>query len=225
MKETSQQPVVMPRNALPVWLPDEEIYLHQIQKSCENLSKLYLAKYRACKSLQTKLKLPAIVIGSFTGIASFGSSSFPPDSQHYVSIGVGIVTMCIAILNTIESYLKVGENTNSAISAATALQQLREDVNKELCLPASDRIDSGIVFLRDIYTRYVQILNQAPVLDEQENMAYVDTMIYNKINRLIRKNDNYIERNSKDLEEVVVNKDVDTLPAVVHMDISAIKKD
>lgn len=171
----------------PVWLPDEEIYLHSIQQSCEHLSKLYLAKYKSCKSLQTRLKLPAIIVGSFTGIASFGSDSFPPNSQKYVSITVGIITIGIAILNTIESYLKVGENTNSAISAATALQQVREDIHRELSLPVSDRIDSGIVFLRDIYTRYVQVITQAPVLENEENLAYVkNNLMSRKINMLIK---------------------------------------
>jgi hypothetical protein len=159
-----------------IWLPDEEMYLQSIKTSCEHLSKLYLEKYRKCKSLQTKLKLPAIIVGSFTGVASFGTDAFPLPGQKYVAIGVGIVSICIAILNTIESYLKVGENTNSAISAATQLQQLREDINRELCLPSNDRVDSGIVFLRDVYTRYIQILNQAPILENQENMAYTETI-------------------------------------------------
>lgn len=171
----------------PIWLPDEEIYLHSIQQSCEHLSKLYLAKYKSCKSLQTKLKLPAIIVGSFTGIASFGSDSFPANSQKYVSITVGIITIGIAILNTIESYLKVGENTNSAISAATALQQVREDIHRELSLPVSDRIDSGIVFLRDIYTRYVQVITQAPILENEENLAYVkNNLMSRKITMLIK---------------------------------------
>lgn len=182
-------------NLPPVWLADEEIYLHSIQVSCEHLSKLYLQKYKDCKSLQTKLKLPAIIIGSFTGIASFGSDSFPGDSQRFVSIGVGIISIGIAILNTIESYLKVGEITNSAISAASALQQLREDIHKELSLPIPDRIDSGIIFLRDIYTRYVQILTQAPILENEENMAYIkNNLMSRKINMLIKSSPYYTRR-------------------------------
>lgn len=205
------------RSTQPVWLPDEEIYLHSIQKSCEHLSKLYLQKYKSSKALQTKLKLPAIVVGSFTGVASFGSDAFPKHSQKYVSIGVGIISICIAILNTIESYLKVGENTNSAISAASALQQLREDINKELCLPSSDRIDSGIIFLRDVYTRYVQILTQAPVLEDQDNMAYVDTLVTRKINVLIKSNEYYGGARN--------NTDAPPSPAVTPTDPSVANED
>lgn len=186
-----------------LWLPDEEIYLHSIQKSCEQLTKLYLKKYKQSKALQTKLKLPAIIIGSFTGVASFGTESFPGHSQKYVSIGVGIISICIAILNTIESFLKVGETTNSAINTALALQQLREDINKELCLPSPDRLDAGIIFLRDVYTRYVQILAQAPVLEDQENMAFVDTLISKKISKLIRSNEFYNGRSSSEFTSPV----------------------
>lgn len=179
----------MSEKPIPIWLPEEEIYLHSIQNSCEGLSKLYLEKYKHCKSLQTKLKLPAIVIGSFTGIASFGTESFPKDYQKFVSISVGIITISIAILNTIESYLKVGENTSSSIATANALQKLREDINKELCIPPSDRVDNGVVFLRDIYTRYVQILNQAPILDKQDTMVFLNSPISTKIRKLMKKTD------------------------------------
>jgi|UniRef100_A0A6C0BGQ6 hypothetical protein len=201
-----------------VWLQDEEIYLHSIQKSCEHLSHLYLKKYKQCKSLQTGLKLPAIIIGSFTGITSFGTDSFPKNGQKFVSIAVGIVSICIAILNTIESYLKVGENTNSAMTAATSLQKLREDINRELSLPVSDRCDNGIVFLRDIYTRYQQILTSAPILDSQENMAYIDTTITQKINAVIRSFEYYKSKDHNgDNDEVNLYQTTTMLPQPLYV--------
>lgn len=200
---------------IPTWLPEEEIYLHSIQNSCEELSKLYLDKYKECKSLQTKLKLPAIIIGSFTGIASFGTETFPKHLQKYVSISVGVITISIAILNTIESYLKVGENTSSSITAATALQKLREDINKELCIPTPDRVDNGIVFLRDVFTRYLQILNQAPVLDKQEALVFLNSHVSTKIKKMIKKTDFASEVPSRSLSNAqhslaFLDKELDT---------------
>lgn len=194
---------------IPTWLPEEEIYLHSIQNSCETLSKLYLEKYKQCKSLQTKLKLPAIIIGSFTGIASFGTETFPKHLQKYVSISVGVITISIAILNTIESYLKVGENTSSSISAATALQKLREDINKELCIPTPDRVDNGIVFLRDVFTRYLQILNQAPVLDTQDTMIFLNSHVSTKIKKMLKKTDFASESPSRSLSKMILPDDID----------------
>ena len=200
-------------SSIPVWVPDEEIYLHSILKSCENLSKLYLQHYKKCNLLQGQLKLPAIIIGAFTGIASIGGTAFSTDAQKYISFSVGVITICISILNTVESYLKPGENTNSSKTAALGFQQLREDINKELCLPVADRSVSGIIFLRDSYTRYIQIVAQAPILENEENVAYVDTLISRKINDMINARELRPQPDESHNDDVY--QSVDPLPHVV----------
>lgn len=180
------------------WNQDEEIYLHSIQKSCESLSNQYLDKHRKWRLLQAKIKIPVIVIGSFTGITSFGTETFPLESQKWISVGVGVITVGIAILNTIESYFKIGESANAALNASNALQQLREDINKELSIPEEDRQSPGITFLRDCFTRYQQILNQAPTLDHGK-VNYIDALITNKINVMIKRNN---KRYLKEEEEI-----------------------
>lgn len=170
------------------WTQEEELYLHSIQLSCEQLSNIYLVNFRKLRSIQAKIKIPIIIVGSFTGITSFGTETFPQSSQKWVSIGVGIITIIIAVLNTIESYFKIGENANAAINTTNALQQLREDINKELSLPPLDRQAPGLTFLRDCYTRYQQIMSQAPVL-EQGDVYYVAALAASKLNTIIKKNE------------------------------------
>lgn len=182
------------------WIADEEIYLHSIQKSCETLSNEYLKKHRKWMGLQARIKIPVIVIGSFTGITSFGTETFPQNSQKWISVGVGIITVAIAILNTIESYFKIGENANAAITASNALQQLREDINKELSIPEEDRQSPGVTFLRDCFTRYQQILSQAPTLDEG-NVYYIDALVNNKINVMIKRNDKKLRKEEDELDK------------------------
>jgi hypothetical protein len=175
-----------------IWTEDEEVYLHSIQRSCEQQSLLYLEQYRRLRNIQAKIKIPVIIIGSLTGITSFGTETFPKYAQKWVGIGVGIVTIGIAILNTIESYFKIGENANGSISTSNALQQLREDINKELSLPSTDRQAPGLTFLRDSYTRYQQILSQAPILDDG-NVYYIKAISASRLNSIIRKTDRQYE--------------------------------
>jgi len=175
------------------WTQEEELYLHCIQQSSEQLSNTYLNTYRQLRSIQAKIKIPIIIVGSFTGITSFGTDTFPQQAQKWVSIGVGIITIIIAILNTIESYFKIGENANSAINTTNALQQLREDINKELSLPPLDRQAPGLTFLRDCYTRYQQIMSQAPILNDG-SVFYVSALSASKLNSIIKKNEaQYVE--------------------------------
>lgn len=170
------------------WLPEEEIYLHSILKTCELLSNAYIQKHRVWRRLQTRIKLPVIVIGSFTGITSFGSETFPKSFQKWISISVGVITMGIAILNTIESYFSIGEIANSSLNASTAFQQLREDINKELSIPTVDRQATGAIFIRDIFTRYQQILSQAPVLDDG-TMNYIEDVTHQKMRVMKKRTD------------------------------------
>jgi hypothetical protein len=146
------------------WQKEEEEYLRMLEDSCINLSKEYHKVYFRLKALQTRLRIPAIVIGSFTGIASFGTNNFPQKFQPNIAIIVGIVNIAIAILNTLETYFKVSENINATTVASTQLRKLANDINKELCLEKETRETSGINYLRDSYTRYQQIILSAPLL-------------------------------------------------------------
>lgn len=146
------------------WLKEEEDYLRLIAGICIKLSKQYHVVYFKKKKTQTKLKIPAIIIGSFTGVASFGTTTFPKSAQKWVAIIVGLVNIGIATLNTLETFFKIGEDMNSSKATSEQLRKLAEDIEKELCLPEEDRPTSGIQFLRDTYTRYQQILSNAPML-------------------------------------------------------------
>ena len=147
-----------------IWREEEIRYLQTLENSCIELSREYHIIYFKRRTSQNKFKIPAIIIGSFTGVASFGSSAFPPHFQKWISISVGLINVAIAILNTLESFLQLGEELNASKSASEQLKKLAEDINRELSLEISTRQTSGVIFLRDSYTRYQQILSTAPIL-------------------------------------------------------------
>lgn len=61
------------------WHEKEEQYLRQLHDVCISLSKVYMELYKRTHAFQTRLRLPSIILSSFSGVASFGSTSFP---QH-----------------------------------------------------------------------------------------------------------------------------------------------
>lgn len=146
------------------WRAEEEEYLRNLEMSCVELSREYHSIYFKLKTTQNKFKIPAIIIGSFTGVASFGSSTFPQSYQKWISVSVGLINVAIAILTTLESFFKLGEDLNASRTCSEQLKKLAEDINREMSLDVSTRQTSGIIFLRDVYTRYQQILSTAPVL-------------------------------------------------------------
>lgn len=148
------------------WCEKEEEYLRQLHDNCVLLSKIYNSLYLRTHSKQTKLRIPTIVMSSCTGVASFGSTSFPLKFQKYVSIVVGIINVGIAMIQTYESYLKIGDIVSKSLAVSTSFKKLADDIYCELFIPVEDRANSGIMFLRDCFTRYQTILEQCPPLHD-----------------------------------------------------------
>lgn len=151
----------------PQWLPEEEEYLRILHRRCHRLGIVYKKLHIEYKRTQNKFRLPAILLSSISGVVSFGQTVFPEDAQRWVSIGVGGVNIFIAIINTVESYMKIGEMVAKSITSYSALHKLADDIFCEISIPTKDRDTSGIAFLRDCYTRYQQIMDSAPLIEEE----------------------------------------------------------
>jgi len=145
-----------------LWLPEEEEYLSKLSRICQIKSVKHRNYYMAYKRKDAKFKIPAIIVSAITGLVSFGTSSYPEDSRELVSIFIGISAVSIAIVNSIESYMKIGEIMAGCLQASISLQKLKEHIDIELLLPPSDRGTQGILFLRDVYSKYEKINELAP---------------------------------------------------------------
>jgi hypothetical protein len=144
------------------WYDKEESYLKQLHDMCLTQSKEYMALYHVTHATQTKLRLPAIIMSSFSGVASFGTTSFPRGYQKYVSIIVGLINISIAMIQTYESYLKIGDIVSKSLTVANSLKKLADDIYCEIFIPVEDRETAGITFLRDCFSRYQAIVENAP---------------------------------------------------------------
>jgi hypothetical protein len=147
------------------WYDAEEKYLKMLHDICVELSKEYMTLYTKTHHFQTKLRLPSIVLSSCSGVASFGSAGFNTTVQRYISIGVGVVNVGIAIIQTYESYLKIGDIVSKSLSCSQAFKKLADDIYCEIFIPLEDRNANGITFLRDCFSRYQAILDQAPPME------------------------------------------------------------
>jgi hypothetical protein len=147
------------------WCEREEKYLKQMHDVCVNLSRDYMILYKFTYRLQTRLRLPAIILSSFSGVASFGSTSFPRQASRYISITVGVINVGIAMIQTYESYLKIGDIVAKSLNVASSLKKLADDIYCEIFIPVEDRESDGIMFLRDCFSRYQVIMEQAPPLN------------------------------------------------------------
>jgi len=184
------------------WCEREEEYLELLHKTCLELAEVYRLLYVETSKIHNKLRLPAIILSSLSGAASFGSSSFasssvdPLRTQQYINISIGIVNVFIAMIQTYESFKKIGETVSKSISTCVALKKLSEDIHCTVFIPPGDRDTAGIMYLRDAFNRYQSIMDQAPPLDHvtKDHLRFKD--VSNKINVEIKKQ-NRAMRNSQ----------------------------
>lgn len=198
------------------WHEKEEEYLKQLHDNCVLLSKTYMSLYLRTHSKQTKLRIPTIFLSSFSGVASFGSTSFPASSQKFVSIVVGLINVGIAMIQTYESYLKIGDIVSKSLSVSTSFKKLAEDIYCELYVPEADRISTGITFLRDCFTRYQTIMEQCPPLEdmtgtEAKCKSDTESLIY-RISRDLKEseffNNSKKNRTSSTMSQIMNNEHI-----------------
>jgi hypothetical protein len=75
------------------------------------------------------------------------------------------VNVAIAIIQTYESYIKIGEIVSKSLSSSLAFKKLADNIFCETSIPVENRIANGITFLRDCFGRYQAILDQSPPLE------------------------------------------------------------
>jgi hypothetical protein len=175
------------------WCEREEEYLELLHKTCLELAEVYRKLYVESSRIQNKLRLPAIILSSLSGAASFGASSFasssadPTKTQGYISISIGIVNVFIATIQTYESFKKIADTVSKSISTCLALKKLSEDIHCMIFIPPGDRDTAGVMYLRDAFNRYQSIIDQAPALEfaTKDHLRFKD--VSQKINLEIRK--------------------------------------
>lgn len=183
-----------------VWYDKEEEYLKMLCIKYNDESEKYLNLYKKTFRTQCGLRLPAIALSSISGIASFGSSSFPENSQKYVGIGVGIVNIFIAMLQTYESYFKVNDIVVKSLNVSYLLKKLSDKIHCELCIPIDNRSMNGDEYLRNICNDYEKVMADAPPLLIEKNENNIDKQSFklnNNDNDLTETINKYISNPSK----------------------------
>ena len=146
------------------WKPDQEVYLRDLSRTCETLSMRYKQEYDHYRKLEARFQIPACIVSASLGIAAFGNNQFDQYAQRSINIAMGIVGLALGIMNSIQSYLKIGATMSGCLLASSNLQKVKENIDLELSLPFEDRGNSGIVFLRDAYNNYEKHMDAAPAV-------------------------------------------------------------
>jgi len=105
--------------------------------------------------------IPAIVLSTITGTASFAQTSLPLNYQPYAPMVIGSINICIGILTTIQQNLKISELNESHRVAAIAWDKFARNIRIELAKSPLERTDCGH-FLKHNRQEYDRLMETSP---------------------------------------------------------------
>lgn len=164
-------------SALTDWCEQEEKYLTELIKISQYFSQRYNLTFLQYKRIQNRMRIPQIVLSSAGALISFGSSAFPNYNSE-ISISVGVSSLIVALIGSIEGLFKVNETITGALQASIDFMKLAESITVELCLPRHKRNSSGLLYVRQSFSLFERITETAPSV--YKVVRFVKPYPYNK---------------------------------------------
>jgi len=133
-------------------------YLRSLSKICGELSERFKREYNKLQSQEKYFKIPIIVLSSITGFISMLNTSV--ENPLPINVTASILSLIIASTNSVEAYLRVGQNMSNSLLTCKDYLQLKEHIDVELSM-AFKTVD-GTLFLKEAYAKYISINDMSP---------------------------------------------------------------
>lgn len=145
------------------WSSQLEDIIAQEGEKCRGLSWIHQRAEQASAKKNNYIMLPVIVLSTLSGTASVGSSALFGDS-FVSSVVIGLVSITVGILNTVNSYFAYAKKSEAHRIAHLHYSKLFTWVRVELSLPRNERMeaDSMLKHLRNEMERLAETTPSPP---------------------------------------------------------------
>lgn len=132
---------------------------------------LHYRSHQKYATLQMWFTIPAIILSTISGTASFAQASLPRSTQVYAPMVIGSVNIFIGILTTIQQYLKISEYNESHRISAISWDKFARNIKIELAKHPDDRSEDAGHFLKSNREEFDRLMETSPsippeVIDE-----------------------------------------------------------
>ena len=115
--------------------------------------------------------IPAIILSTISGTASFAQSTLPVQAQEYAPVIIGTINIFIGILTTIQQYLKISELNESHRVSSIAWDKFARNIRIELAKKPEERLEAG-AFLKHCRDEYDRLMETSPSISEHVIKAF-----------------------------------------------------
>lgn len=145
-----------------IWSDPLENVVKELGEQSQALAWVHDAAQRWCSTWSTRLIFPCIILSTLSGAGSVGASSLLPFSG--AATLVGIVSLVVGMLQTVQTYFKFPERSEAHRIAALQYGKIRSQLNMQLSLSRSERksAEELVVWLTAENERLAEIVPQLP---------------------------------------------------------------
>jgi hypothetical protein len=121
------------------WNPQLERVISDEGERCLCFSWLHSNSEKVFSRLNTYISLPVIMMSTLAGSASIGSQILFADTK-IASIGIGVVSLTVGVLNTVSSFFGWAKRAESHRLSGITYQKVYRFILIELALPREERM-------------------------------------------------------------------------------------
>jgi len=122
---------------------------------------LNMRSFQRYSKMHAWFTIPAIILSTVTGTASFAQNSIPPAYQKLAPMVIGSVNIGIGILTTVQQYLKISELNESHRVSSIAWDKFARNIRIELAKRPEERTDAGM-FLKFCRSEFDRLMETSP---------------------------------------------------------------
>lgn len=153
------------------WSLHLETYFKRVGEQSQSYHYLHKRSEALYSFRSTFIDLPVIILSTIAGTLSIGSSSlFGTGNERGASVGIGLLSLTVGVLNTIGTYFSWSKRAEAHRISSIEYAKLYRFIQIEMGLPRHERMAPAdlLKLVRETYERLTEIspLIPPPVLNE-----------------------------------------------------------
>jgi hypothetical protein len=147
------------------WSPENEVIMVEWCDVAQCYKWLNSRSHEKYSNLNAWFTIPAIVLSTISGTASFAQSSLPDAYQVYSPMAIGAINIFIGILTTVQQYLKIAELNESHRVSSISWDKFSRNIRIELAKKPEERMDAGH-FLKLCRQEFDRLMETSPIIHD-----------------------------------------------------------
>lgn len=153
------------------WSSALEVLIAQEGERCRGYSILHQQSEGYYSKRNNWIAIPVIILSTLSGTASVGSSSLFAGDTQISSIVIGLVSISVGVMNTINSYYSFSRKAEAHRIAYLHYNKLFQTVSIELALPRQERVEPEVL-LKELRSQMERLAETTPTPPESILSAF-----------------------------------------------------